>query len=72
MAMEFGEAFFKQGLVYYTVIAKNIPKNICPNEARRINNIVVVVSSDGEIITCYKAKNGIRQIKRKRKDFVKN
>lgn len=72
MAIEFGEVFFKQGLVYYTVIAKSLPNNLCQNEAKKINNIVVVVSSDGEIITCYRSKNAIKHIKRKRSDFVNN
>lgn len=72
MAMEFGEAHFKQGFIYYTVVSKYIPKSVSPKDTRLINNLVVVVSATGEIVTCYRSKNGIKHVKRKRKDLVRN
>jgi hypothetical protein len=71
MAIEFGVATFKQGLIYYTVGSKNIPDYVDSDEARKLNNMVVVVSSDGVIITSYKSDNGIKHVRRKRSDLYK-
>jgi hypothetical protein len=78
MVMEYGEAFFKQGRIFYVATAKCLPWDMESHLKYWLENIVVVVSKDSSIITCYKAKNGIKHIKhkskrlRKERSFTKN
>lgn len=62
--IEYGEAVFKQGLTFYTVTKRAFPAYARPDDLERLNNWVVVVK-DSVVITCYRAKNGIRHIRRK-------
>lgn len=63
LTMEYGMVTYKQGLEFYTLGKKILPGNLHKN---KVENLVVVVSGNGnEIITCYKSKNGIRQVAKK-------
>lgn len=65
MAMEYGRMVFKQGLTFYVVTRRSLPKGMDSSLASKLDNLVIVVSGDGAIITCYKSKNGIKHIRRK-------
>lgn len=65
MAMEYGKMIFKQGLTFYVVTRRSLPGGLDSSLASKLDNLVVVVSADGAIITCYKSKNAIKHIRRK-------
>lgn len=66
-ALKYGNETFKQGLVFFVVREKDIPDTLDPKNRKRYKNIVLVTSSDGGIITCYKSKKAHKAIKLKRK-----
>lgn len=70
IAIEYGQEFFKQGLVFYVLGENNLPKNISHSERKKYENIVVVVSGDSNtILTCYRSKNPFKHIKKKQKNL---
>lgn len=72
MAIEYGVEFFKQNRIFYVVTSKSLPDQIESRLRNHLENLVVVVSKEGSVITCYKAKNGIKHIKLKSKRLRKN
>jgi hypothetical protein len=67
-ALEFGTEIYKQGLVFYVVLQKNLPDTLSSKKIQELNNIILVVDPNiAQIITCYKAKNASKHIKRKAK-----
>ena len=72
-AMEYGKEIYKQGLVFYVVLLKNLPFELGTSEIRKLNNMVLVVDpNSAKIITCYKSHNGSKHIKRKAKRLSRN
>ena len=66
-ALQFGEAIYKQGLIYFILGENNIPDSLS-KEKSKIKNTVVVVSGDSnQVITCYRSSNPFRNIKLKSK-----
>lgn len=73
LAMDYSEAIFKQGLIFYAVIEKLMPENMDHHLREKLNNLVVVVSPESnEVVTCYRSINGIHNIKRKNKRLKSN
>ena len=71
IALEYGKATFKQGLMYYVLGEKDIPAHL-QQEKNKFMNIVVIVSGDSnEIVTCYRSKNAVKNIKLKPKVLKK-
>jgi len=71
IALEYGKATFKQGLLYYVLGEKDIPAHL-QQEKNKFMNIVVIVSGDSnEIVTCYRSKNAVKNIKLKPKVLKK-
>lgn len=67
-----GSAFYKQGLIFYTVMEKDIPEGLDHEIAEKIRNLVVVTGNhDHQIITCYYAKNAVKHLRRKGKELKK-
>jgi hypothetical protein len=65
-ALDFSEVIRKQGLYFYIVVNSRIPSSLPEKRKKKILNMVVVVSGDEDsIITCYKAKNNFKHIKKK-------
>ena len=63
--LEYGKAFFKQGLIFYVLGSK---RNSEKGKNKTTSNMVVVVSGDSElIITCYKNRNPFKYIRKKTK-----
>ena len=70
--LDYGDAIFKQGVVFYVIKNNSLPANMSPNKKERLKNMVVVVSPwDAKVITCYKNKNGVKDVKRKSKRNLK-
>lgn len=68
LAMDYSQAIFKQGLIFYAVIEKIIPVSMDHNVHEKLNNLVVVVSTESnEVLTCYRSAKGVHHIKRKSK-----
>ena len=68
--IEYGKAFFKQGLVFYVLGEHNLPKSLNQNDKSK--NIVVIIAGDSNtILTCYRSKNPYKHIKKKQKTLVK-
>ncbi|MCB0748406.1 MAG: DUF4258 domain-containing protein [Ignavibacteriae bacterium] len=68
IAVDYGKAYFKQGLIFYVLGDKNVPSYLPIQEQKRFQNIVVVVASDhSHILTVYRSKNPFKHIKKKSK-----
>lgn len=64
LAIDYGKAHFKQGMIFYVMGEKTIPKNL--NLKRFPKNLVVIVSGNSNcLITCYRSKNPYKHIKKK-------
>lgn len=62
--IEFGKAFFKQGLIFY--VLGGIPEQ---NDCRDI--VVVVAGDSNTIITCYRGNKAFKHIRKKEKHLVR-
>ncbi|SDL59684.1 protein of unknown function [Kriegella aquimaris] len=64
LAIEYGEAYFKQGMIFYVIGENSIPRYL--NLKHRPKNIVIIVSGNSNcLITCYRSKNPFKHIKKK-------
>lgn len=72
LVMEYGKEFFKQGLVFYGVLDKNLPNTLSAKLKKKLKNLVLVVDpNNAKIITMYRAaKNCNKYLSKKRKDLV--
>lgn len=73
LALIYGKAFFKQGLVFYVLGEQNLPELVGAKTRKKCKNLVVVTAGDSdEIITTYRNKNPFKYIKKKSKRLCKN
>ena len=66
IALQISKKIYKQGLVYHIIKAENIPYDLPASKKEKLKNIIVVTENN-KIITCYKNKNGFKNIKKKNK-----
>ncbi|GGG51767.1 hypothetical protein [Bizionia arctica] len=70
LAIDYGIAFFKQGLIFYVLGENNLPNHMAHNLRRKYSNLIVVIAGDSNtILTCYKSKNPFKHIKKKQKNI---
>jgi hypothetical protein len=70
-AIEYGTAYFKQGLIFYVLGDKSIPNYITKRSRNNNSNLIVVVAGDSNtILTCYRSKNPFKHIKKKQKNIA--
>jgi magnesium-transporting ATPase (P-type) len=70
-AIEYGTAYFKQGLIFYVLGVKSIPDYITKKSRNNNSNLIVVVAGDSNtILTCYRSKNPFKHIKKKQKNIA--
>ena len=66
--IEYGEAYFKQGIIFYVLGKKQGTSTPNSKDLSNFRNTVVLVSKDtNQIITCYRNSNPFRFIKKKQK-----
>lgn len=70
-ALDYGIPIFRQGCIFYVVLKNKLPDNMRHDLKEKLDNIVVIISAEASILTCYKANNAIKYIKRKRKENSK-
>lgn len=66
-ALEYGDCFYKQGLIYYVLGEKAIPTSSIKAKDKLQNLVVIVAGNSNEVITCYRSKNPFKHIKQKSK-----
>jgi hypothetical protein len=70
-AIEYGTAYFKQGLIFYVLGDKSIPDYFTKKSKNNKANLIVVVAGDSNtILTCYRSKNPFKHIKKKQKNLT--
>ena len=53
LAMDYSQAIFKQGMIFYAVKEKLLPENMDHHMREKLNNLVVIVSTESnEVLTC--------------------
>jgi hypothetical protein len=66
--IEYGKAFFKQGLIYYVLGEYHFQNSYVKKLCDKSKNMVVVVDGNSNtILTCYRSKNPFKHIKKKQK-----
>jgi hypothetical protein len=77
-AIEYGIAYFKQGLIFYVLGENNLPNhkrkrygnnNNNNNNNNNANLIVVIAGDSNTILTCYRARRPFKHIKKKQKNL---
>ena len=71
IALEYGNTTFKQGLLYYVLGEKDIPAHLQHHKNKFMNTVVIVSGDSNEIVTCYRSKNAVKNIKLKPKELRK-
>ena len=66
-ALEYGESFFKQGLIYYILGEKNLPDHLTKDKKELQNLVVIVAGDSNQVITCYRSKKPFKHVKLKSK-----
>lgn len=70
--LTYGTPTNRQGVTFFTVFSKDLPNDLAPTIRQKIKNLVVLIAADGrKIITCYRAKNAVKYLKKKRKYISK-
>ena len=73
VAMLYSTSFFKQGYIYHVVKNSDLPESFDKRQKNELKNIVVIISGENnKIITCYRNKNAMHNIKKKSKRLAKN
>ena len=71
IALEYGNTTFKQGLLYYVLGEKDIPAHLQHHKNKFMNTVVIVSGDSNVIVTCYRSKNAVKNIKLKPKELRK-
>ena len=73
LALKFGCVIYNAGAKFVFVRKKDIPEDLPGSIAEKIEGIVIVMNPfDGTIVTVYKNKNGLKDIKRKIKRYERS
>jgi hypothetical protein len=68
--LQYGEVIKKQGLRYY-FMTQNTLKFLDLKLQDQLRNVVVILTADDYILTCYKNENALKSIKQKSKRLSK-
>jgi len=70
LALKYGCVLYNGGAKFIFVRKKDIPEDMPRSIAERVEGIVIVMNPiDGTILTVYKNKNALKEIKRKLKRY---
>lgn len=71
IALKHGIRIHRAGALFIFLRKKDLPKSISSSYASKLEGITILIDSKSkEIITVYKNKEGLRDIKRKLKYFI--
>ena len=71
-ALLYGSMISKQGLSYYLLQENRIPEDYNASLSPRNKNLVVITDDNsGTIVTCYRARSGFKNIRKKRKELLR-
>ena len=68
-AINYGEVIYRQGLRYFICLERNLFGLLPPALIGHYRNTVVILGAHNEIITCYKNRDAISNIRRKSKQL---
>ena len=66
--IEYGKAFFKQGMVFYVLGEHQLPDTKIKDNSQ--NMVIVVAGDSNTILTCYRSDNPFKHIKKKQKNLA--
>jgi hypothetical protein len=69
--MKHGEIIYKQGMKFMYMPKKLLKLFYAPNLQVEIQDIMILVSNDGTIITAYRNENAVKQVQKKSKRLSK-
>ncbi|MEN3039641.1 MAG: hypothetical protein ABDI07_10955 [Candidatus Kryptonium sp.] len=73
IALRYGIRIYRAGVKFIFVRRKDIPNDLPSKIAEKVNGLVLVLNPiDDTIITVYKNKNALKEIKRKLKRYDKS
>jgi hypothetical protein len=64
LAIEYGRPILKYGLEFYVMSHKAQPHH-SEDKDIKLKNTVVILSENGQIVTCYKGSNAFKKLQRK-------
>lgn len=64
---EYGTCMYGQGLTYYVLGKKDVPKALRKQASKFENTIVIIGENGNQIVTCYRNRNPFQWIKHKPK-----
>ncbi len=71
MAILYGYAILKQGVTFYVMRKRDIPRYVKRDEVRKMKDLVVVWSNEeNAVITCYRRADGMKYVKRKTDRYI--
>lgn len=70
LVLTYGEAYYKQGLIYYVLGETSIPIEHKKDCSKLINTVAVVDGSSDTLITCYRSRNAHKHIKQKSNIYI--
>jgi hypothetical protein len=66
--IEYGKAFFKQGMVFYVLGEQQLPDAKIQHKSQ--NMVIVVAGDSNTILTCYRSDNPFKHVKKKQKNLA--
>jgi Domain of unknown function (DUF4258) len=71
-AIYYGEQIHRQGLIFFALTAKGIPKDTPVQDVKNLSNVIVVMTeATNVVLTCYKNAVALKNIKKKSKWLYK-
>jgi hypothetical protein len=71
ITLQYGQTYFKQGLNYYILGEKDIPKFLKKEKSHLINTVVITAGDSNQVITCYRSNQPFKKIKIKSNELYK-
>lgn len=65
--IQYGKLLRKQGMKFYVMLEKGMPGEFSSQYREKVNNVVVIVSNDGVIVTVYKDEHAYAHLRKKQK-----
>ena len=70
--LNFGDAIYKQGMRFMFIPKKDIRNFYQPDKHSSLENLMILVGTDGAVITAYRNNDAVKNVKRKSKRLCKD